>query len=177
MVHTDAALFADTSEEEVLDSSQALSRKRYKWLDENFPDASEYVKNHKNHINRSTTHANVVYTYRIFEHREREYILPFFDIEDKYYIYTDLYTIGAIGISLINLFYGVNDRHGKPIEFVDDFGPRLLSLASQSEELQKQMLADPRTVEIERRIADSEGKGQRELKELTPRVQPRRPQS
>jgi hypothetical protein len=73
-------------------------------------------------------------------------------------MHTDLYTIGAIGISMMNLFYGVNDRNGRPIEFVEDFEPRLLSLNAQSEALQKEMLADPRTIEIAQRVAASERK-------------------
>lgn len=156
IVYTDPALFADTTEAGTLDSSQALSRKRYRWLDDNFPDASLYIKGHKDGINNSTAHANIVYTHRIFELKEREYNLPFFDIDDEYYTRTDLYTIGAIGISLMNLFYAVNDRHGRPIEFVEDFEQRLLLLNSQSEELQKEMLADPRTIELAQRIAASE---------------------
>ena len=156
IVHTDPALFADTTEAGALDSSQTLSRKRYRWLDDNFPDASLYIKGHKDWINNSTAHANIVYTHRIFELKEREYNLPFFDIEDDYYTRTDLYTIGAIGISLMKLFYGVNDRHGRPIEFVADFERRLLALNAQSDELQKEMLANPRTIELAQRIAVSE---------------------
>jgi len=142
IVHTDPALFADSTEDGILDPSQTLSRKRYKWLDDNFPDASLYIKTHKDQINKSTAHANIVYTHRVFERREKEYYLPFFDREDDYYTCADLYTIGAIGISLMNLFYGVNDRFGKPIEFVKDFEAQLLALNAQSEALQKEMLAD-----------------------------------
>lgn len=102
IVHTDPALFADTAEDGILDPSQALARKRYRWLDDNFPDASLYIKGHKHRINNATAHANIVSTHRIFALQGREYILPFFDIEDEYYTHTDLYTIGAIGISVMN---------------------------------------------------------------------------
>jgi hypothetical protein len=156
IVHTDPALFADTTAVGTLDSSQALSRRRYRWLDDNFPDASRYIKDHKDRINNSTAHANIVYTHRIFELRATEYNLPFFDIEDEYHTCTDLYTIGAIGISLMDLFYGVNDRHGRPVEFVEGFEQRLLSLNAQSAALQKEMLADPRSIALAQRIAASE---------------------
>jgi hypothetical protein len=148
IAHNDPVLFVDTREDGILDSSKTLAAKRYRWLSDNFSDASRYIKDHKDRINNSTAHANIVYTHGIFEHGEGEYNLPFFDIEDKYHVYTDLYTIGAIAISLMNLFYGVNERYGRPIEFVDNFEQRLLSLAAESEALQKEMLADPRAVRI-----------------------------
>jgi hypothetical protein len=152
IVHTDPALFADTKNG-ILESTKALSTKRYRWLDKNFPEASQYIKEHKDRINSSSAHANIVYTHQIFEHGEREFNLPFFDNEDPYHVQTDLYTVGTTAISLMNLFYGVNDKNGKPLHFVPNFESRLLSLDAQFKALQAKMLADPRTVEIARRIA------------------------
>ena len=152
IVHTDPALFADTKNG-ILESTKALSTKRYRWLEKNFPDASRYIKEHKDRINISTAHANIVYTHTIFEQGEREFNLPFFDNEDPYHVQTDLYTVGATAISLMNLLYGVNDRNCKPLRFAPNFEDRLLALNARFEALQAKMLADPRTVDIAKRIA------------------------
>ena len=45
---------------------------------------------------------------------------PFFDFEDDYAVRTDLWRTGNIAISLLDLFYGVNQSVGS-IKFVDDF--------------------------------------------------------
>jgi hypothetical protein len=152
IVHTDPALFADTKNG-ILESTKGLSTKRYRWLEKNFPEASQYIKEHKDRINISTAHANIVYTHRIFEQGKGEFNLPFFDNEDPYHVQTDLYTVGATAISLMNLFYGVNDRNCKPLHFVSNFEDRLLALDARFKALQAKMLADPRAVDIAKRIA------------------------
>jgi hypothetical protein len=47
IAHTDVADFADTDEDGILDPSQDLAKKRYRWLDDNYQKSSQAIKNMK----------------------------------------------------------------------------------------------------------------------------------
>ena len=55
--------FVDTDEHGILDTSQKLARKRYKWLDDNYPDGSQAIKDIKEQLNSTTSHANLINAY------------------------------------------------------------------------------------------------------------------
>ena len=59
--------FVDVDEIGLLDPSKALAQKRYRWLDENFPSASQSIGEKKELINRTTSHANVVSADQTFD--------------------------------------------------------------------------------------------------------------
>jgi hypothetical protein len=81
-----------------------------------------------------TAHANLVYTGSNFE-----VSLPFFDFEDDYAVKSDLWRIGNIAISLLDLFYGVNQSVGS-IKFVEDFSQRFGILVERSNALRAEMM-------------------------------------
>jgi len=58
--------FVDIDEFGIMDPSQDLAKKRYRWLDDNFPDASTWIKEQKNRINVQTAHANMLSGDRTF---------------------------------------------------------------------------------------------------------------
>jgi hypothetical protein len=97
----------------------------------------------KDNINASTAHANLIYTGSNFEVVDDGVSSPFFDIEDDYFVRTDLWRIGNIAISLLDLFYGVNQRVGS-IKFVDDFSDRFCVLVERSNALNAEMKATDR---------------------------------
>jgi hypothetical protein len=63
--------------------------------------------------------------------------MPFFDFTNDYYVYTDLWSIAGIGISLMDLFLGANES--KHIRFVADFDDRVTELLHQNRLLQQEM--------------------------------------
>ena len=108
--NSDPKDFVDVDKHGLLDPSKKLTAKRYKWLDQNFRAGSDAIREMKDQINTSTAHANLLNTHNTFQpdDKARAFAAPFFDFEDQYYVKTDLWLIGKIALTLLDLFYGVN---------------------------------------------------------------------
>src|SRR5882672_5079269 len=114
--------FVEQDAQGLLDPTQELAKKRYVWLEKNFRDKSDWIKATKQRINSSVAHANIVSsdsTFRIAESGDA-ISAPFFDIEDEYFVKTDLWLIASSGLELMDLFYGVN-KGFTVIDFRSDF--------------------------------------------------------
>lgn len=137
--------FADIDENGIIDATQALTKKRYKWLEDNFKKGSDVIKNMKDTINESTAHSNIVYAHNNFrfDGDQDKFITPFFDIEDDYLVKTDLWQIGNVAMGIMDLFYGINKKLGV-IKFVDDFVPRLKTLEAENHRLKAEMMSTER---------------------------------
>jgi hypothetical protein len=143
IANPDPSHFVTEDKNGLLNSSQKLIGNAYKWLDQNYPQGSKSLKEMKDNINASTAHANLVYTGANFEVADKAVSSPLFDFEDDYAVKADLWRIGNIAISLLDLFYGVNQSVGS-IKFVDDFQQRLGSLVERSNALRAEMMATDR---------------------------------
>lgn len=144
--------FVDIDKNGFLDPSQKLASKRYEWLEKNFPAGSTAILNMKKTINSSSAHSNIVYAHNNFRFDEKtdKFSTPFFDIEDEYWVKTDLWTIGNIVMGLMDLFYGVNkDRN--VIKFIDDFVPRLKALEKENHRLKTLMMGTDRLKKIQQK--------------------------
>jgi len=137
--------FTDIDEKGIIDPSQELAKKRYKWLENNFKNGSDAIKNMKGTINNSTAHSSLVYAHNNFKFdgEQGKFITPFFDIEDDYRVKTDLWQIGNIAMGLMDLFYGVN-KELDVIKFIDDFIPRLKILEAENHRLKAEMMSSER---------------------------------
>jgi hypothetical protein len=145
MANIDPGDFADVDEAGLLNPSQELTGKRYKWLKEKFPDGSQGIKGMKDAINTSSSHANIVsahYNFKIAEDWKR-FETPFFDIEDQYFVKTDLWQCANIALGLMDLLYGVAQQHGG-IVFADDFLPRFHALRAINQKLKEEMMSTER---------------------------------
>lgn len=145
IANPDVAGFADINENGIADFSQALTKKRYKWLDDNFKKGSDAIKNMKSAINESAAHSNIVYAHNNFrfDGGQGKCATPYFDIEDKYFVKTTLWQIGNIAMGLMDLFYGVN-KDFAVITFVDEFIPRLKALEAENHRLKADMMSTDR---------------------------------
>jgi len=145
IANPDQAGFADIDENGIIDPSQELTKKRYKWLEDNFKKGSDAIKNMKGAINDSTAHSNIVYAHKNFrfDGEQEKFVTPFFDIEDDHFVKTDLWQIGNVAMGLMDLFYGVN-KNLDVIKFVDDFIPRLRSLETENHRLKAEMMSTER---------------------------------
>lgn len=135
--------FADFDENGFMDPSQKLTKKRYEWLGENFPAGSTAILNMKKIINSSSAHANIIYAHNNFRFDEKasKFSTPFFDIEDKHWVKTDLWAVGNIVMCLMDLFYGVN-KDQNVIKFIDDFVPRLKALEEENHRLKAMAMTE-----------------------------------
>ncbi len=143
IANPDPSHFVTEDKNGLLNSSQKLTGNIYKWLDQNYPQGSKSLKEMKDAINASTAHANLVYTGSNFEVVDDAVSSPFFDFEDDYAVRGDLWRIGNIAISLLDLFYGVNQSVGSII-FVDDFHQRFDAIVERSNALNAEMKSTER---------------------------------
>jgi hypothetical protein len=137
--------FADVDESGLLDPSKALAQKRYKWLDAHFAAGSRSIKEKKELINRTTSHANIVSANQIFDVDDelQNIAAPFFDIEDEYLVQIDLWLIASIGVELMDLLYGVNQTRNA-VEFVKDFPEYLHHVARQNDDIHAEFTSTDR---------------------------------
>lgn len=145
IANTSVEDFADVDSQGIMNPSDTLTKKRYKWLEENYKAGSDAIKNMKGSINNSTAHSNIVYAHQTFnfDGQSGKFDTPFFDIEDEYHVKTDLWMIGNVSMGLMDLFYGVNKEYDV-IKFIDDFIPRLKSLEKQNDKLKNEMTQSDR---------------------------------
>jgi hypothetical protein len=137
--------FADIDDRGILDPSQELTKKRYAWLHKNFEPRSQWVKETKERINASAAHANIVSADSVFRISDAgdQIDAPFFDVEDEYHVKADLWLIGSVAITLMDLFYGVN--HGRNvIEFRQGFPEMIAHMANESNTLLGEMRSTDR---------------------------------
>jgi hypothetical protein len=107
----------------------------------------------KDDINSSGAHANIVNTQKNFRLADSgsEFSIPFFDIDDAYFVRSDLLMASGFPLSLIKLFYGVN-KDVKAIVWRDDFESRFFSLFERETALRSEMHSSDRFKEQERKF-------------------------
>jgi hypothetical protein len=100
--------FADIDTFGIMDTSKKLS-KQYKWLKDNYPEASKDIEDIKRQINDQNAHANIISAHATFRAGQTKEVvdLPFFDAEDEYFVKADLWMISSVAIRLMDLFYGI----------------------------------------------------------------------
>lgn len=145
IANPDDAHFVDADAFGILDPSQKLAGKRYKWLDQNYRAGSSAIKEIKDQINMTTAHANLISTHRTCRTDDAagQLVTPFFDIEDEDYVKIDLWIIAHVAHTLLQLFYGVNDGL-EVIKFADNFAPAIQTLGVKNEALREEMMATDR---------------------------------
>lgn len=128
--------FAKLDSNGLLNPSKDLTEKRYKWLQKHYSQQATWIKNTKDQLNLSSLHANIVAADSVFQISENEDAAeaPFFDIEDDYHVKADLWLIGSISVTLMDLLYGVNLKH-QALKFRPEFSATINRLAEQSNAL------------------------------------------
>jgi hypothetical protein len=111
----------------IMDPSQKLTDKRYKWLDRNYPDKSAWIASTKDRINSSAAHANIISGDSTFRMTNDDAFAsaPFFDVEDEYFVKADMWLICSVAITLMDFFFGGGWRCGARRSIGDRFPARL----------------------------------------------------
>ena len=137
--------FAEIDDGGILDPTQELAAKRYKWLATYYSAGSDAIKAKKNVINNIAAHANIVSAEQTFRISDRGDTIdaPFFDIEDEYHVKADLWLASSIAIEVMDLLYGVN-RDRNVIEFMQDFTTHFAGALQSNVDLHSEMTSTDR---------------------------------
>jgi hypothetical protein len=142
--------FVDVDAFGIMDPSQKLTGKRYKWLNQNYPSKSAWIGSTKDRINSSAAHANIISgdsTFRLADDHSAASAL-FFDVEDEYFVKADLWLISSVAITLMDFFFGVaGDVAGagrSVIDFRPDFQRTIQGLAAENNALLAEIQASER---------------------------------
>ena len=131
--------YANLTEIGLLETPSKLVAKRYKWLEDNYPNGSTAIKNIKDQIQKSA-HANIVDAYRNFKIKDGtkhlEISTPFFDYENEFQTKSDFWIIGNVAMGLVDLFYGVNQKYNV-LTFTEDFVANLQAFESENKRLKE----------------------------------------
>ncbi len=150
IANPEAHHFVDTDPFGILDPSPKLTKKRYRWLDEKYPDKSKWIADTKQKINTTTAHANVISGDSTFHVAPGSDVMgaPFFDIEDQYFVKADLWLTSSVAITLMDFFFGVAGQvagGGRDVmEFRPDFQRTIQGLAAESNALHAEIVASDR---------------------------------
>jgi hypothetical protein len=145
LAHSDPEEFFDTDADGKLDFFRTPATKQYNWLNEHYGDDSAAIKRAKDLINWVGAHANIVMaslTSKMFP-GVGGFSTPFFDIENEVWVKTDLWHVGNIALTLMHLFYGVNENL-KVFVLHTTWLHKVRALADESERLKAEMLGHKR---------------------------------
>jgi hypothetical protein len=159
IANPEAHHFVDVDAFGIMDPAQKLTKKRYSWLDKNYPSKSDWIACTKDRINSSAAHANIISgdsTFRMADDHTAA-SAPFFDIEDEYFVKADLWLISSVAITLMDFFFGVAGdvaRAGRSvIDFRSDFQRTIQGLAAENNALLAEIQASDRFQRAMQKIA------------------------
>jgi hypothetical protein len=124
--HKDEALYFDRSKD-MPEAQAKVSNRAYKWLKQNYADASKALKEVKDEINAQTAHANLATSVNNFSVRNRSLHMPFFDLDDDDRVKVDLWQCAKVALVATDLIMTVRETSGGfiPQEVVRDRHPVL----------------------------------------------------
>ncbi len=126
--------------------TQHILGQSYKWMASTLPDHSEALKAVKDRINGTGAHSNIVYSQSTFRYApEEEGVIetPFFDIEDAYFVKTNLWSVANTALGVIGLTAAASEISGGLV-LADDFMTRFPELMRENERLKAEFVAGDR---------------------------------
>ncbi|HEY5105714.1 MAG TPA: hypothetical protein VII73_02955 [Caulobacteraceae bacterium] len=126
--------------------TEVILSKAYKWLAKTLPEYSGALKSVKDNINATSAHSNIVYTastFRFDPDVSDTAETPFFDIEDPYFVSTDLWLISNAAVGIIGMIAAASEV-GAGLELAEDFLVRFSDLMKANQGLQAEFMAGDR---------------------------------
>ena len=143
IANPDPTLSVTEDKNGLLNSSPKLNGIAYKWLDENYPQGSQNIKEMKDDINATTAHAKIRFYRSQFRGGGRRSFVAVLRLSRLDGVKTELWRIGNIGMSYLDLLYGVNQSVGS-INSWTIFAARLGGIVERSNALRAEMMATDR---------------------------------
>lgn len=137
--------FAKVTEEGILEITENLKNKRYKWLNKNYSKGSSAIKSMKKAL-QTYSHSNIIDAHRTFKYKRQGGVAmletPFFDFENEYQTKSNLWSIANISMGLMDLIYGINQKQ-RIITFSNDFVGRLQAVDKENKRLKGILMNTP----------------------------------
>lgn len=140
---SDPMEFVEVDSHGLVTQPKKLTNRLYGWLDKNYAAGSTNIKRWKDEINDTSAHANLIQASINVLVREREFAAPFFDLEDEYFVKTDLWRIGSVTLAVLDLYFGVV-QDNPSVKLVDDFLDRFRDILQQNRALEAIMKSTDR---------------------------------
>lgn len=138
--------FVHSTPEGLLETSDRLQDKRYKWLESNYPKGSDAIKTMKKMM-QPQSHSNIIDVHRTFkyEHKGKSIWLatPFFDTENDFQVKADLWTVANVVMGLMDLFYGISLKYPH-VGFSPTFVDSLQRIDKENARLKQIMMDTPK---------------------------------
>jgi len=138
--------FALSTPEGILEIPEKLKKKRYKWLEKNYPKGSKAIKSMKK-LMQKPSHSNIIDAHRTFKYEVKnkaaQLKTPFFDFQNDFQVKSNLWSLANMAMGLMDLFYGINLKY-KIITFSPNFIKDLQLLEKENKRLKKIIMDIPR---------------------------------
>ncbi len=145
MAHEESTLFY-TEQDGRITTPENLSRARNTWLNTNYPEKSETIRNLKNNLNESVAHSNVTYTTMNFGFNDGVtpgFITSFFDSEDGFQMNMGLLATANFAMGMIDLFVTINQNE-HVFQTPEGFAEQFINLVQEHNSLRREMENHPR---------------------------------
>jgi len=138
--------FALSTPEGILEIPEKLKKKRYKWLEKNYPKGSAAIISMKK-LMQSPSHSNIIDAHRTFKYEAKgktaQLKTPFFDFEKDFQIKSNLWSLANMAMGLMDLFYGINLKY-QLVTFSSNLAQDLQLLEKENKRLKKILMDTPK---------------------------------
>jgi len=143
LFETEQNAFCTTDEDDILYEKDKVKKKAYKWLEKNYRDHSDKIKNMKNQINESYAHASILPTPQNLYFNGNTIGNKFFDSHDKLMTKQRLWWVGNIALGILDLFAKIIAEF-PIVTLVDDFPQKMGSLYRENNRILNELKSNPR---------------------------------
>lgn len=141
IAHYDKESFAEFGKSNFIDPTPKLKGEMYDWIKKNYKPGNDSIKGFKDQLNRLSTHANLVDSWRNFH--DDTYKHDFFDKFEDHHIKTDIWAVANACRGLIDIFYGINIDY-KLLTISSDFLSMFRKLHLENDNFKNEIINDPR---------------------------------
>ncbi|MFH1971221.1 MAG: hypothetical protein ABIJ05_02455 [Patescibacteria group bacterium] len=142
----DVKKFAKTDEFGIMDSTDKLKGKRYKWLNKNYPATSKAILNIKKPVQVSS-HSNLIDTNRGYKFHSSsdgaQIQVSYFDFEDDYMEKTALWQLANTTLAIMGLWYEISQSY-KSIEVIPKFSEKHSELMQENQKIKDEVMQTTR---------------------------------
>jgi len=144
LVEKDVTTYYYKDKHDCARENKRVKEKAYKWLENEYKNSSDVIKNQKNTINSMWTHSSILLTLLNFKMDKNEKFLSmFFDDEDDFLTKNKIWFIGNSCWGQLNL-YAELIRKTKLAKLKSNFDQEMKNLGDENEKIKRELMNNPR---------------------------------